>query len=73
MIKWGEAVSAHIKLEPGSTFTESDILVTAKSSMGDVKAPKQVTFVEDFPRTPVGKIDRKSLLAAAWQNVNRTI
>ncbi|MEM7097618.1 MAG: AMP-binding protein [Pseudomonadota bacterium] len=71
--KWGEAVSAHIKVEPGASINEEDVIVAAKAAMGGVKAPKVVTFVEDFPRTPVGKIDKKVLRDQAWANVGRVI
>ncbi|MEM7002452.1 MAG: AMP-binding protein [Pseudomonadota bacterium] len=71
--KWGEAVAAQIKLEPGVTLAEVDVIVAAKQSVGGVKAPKQVAFVEDFPRTPVGKIDKKVLRDQAWADADRSI
>ena len=71
--KWGEAVVAHIKLEPGADFGEDDLIVAAKAAIGGVKAPKRVTFVEDFPRTPVGKIDKKALRDQAWETAGRNI
>ena len=71
--KWGEVVAAHVKLEPGVTMQEDDVIVAAKQAMGGVKAPKQVTLVEDFPRTPVGKIDKKVLRDQAWAETGRTI
>ncbi len=71
--KWGEAVAAQIKLEPGVTLGEDELIVAAKAAIGGVKAPKRVTFVEDFPRTPVGKIDKKALRNEAWQSEERKI
>ncbi len=71
--KWGEAVAAQVKLEPGVQMAEVDVIVVAKEAIGGVKAPKQVTFVEDFPRTPVGKIDKKVLRDQAWAETGRTI
>jgi len=58
---WGEIVSAHVQLDDGSALRDIDIVVEAKRAIGSVKAPKQVKLVSDFPRTPVGKIDKKEM------------
>ncbi len=71
--KWGEAVSAHVQLEPDTELTPAEIMSQAKDAIGGVKAPKQVYLVDDFPRTPVGKIDKKALRAAAWAEAGRQI
>jgi len=71
--KWGESVAAQIKLTPGTSLSEVDVIVAAKQALGSVKAPKQVMFVEDFPRTPVGKIDKKSIRNHAWEGAGRTV
>ena len=71
--KWGEAVAAQVKLEPQAHLDEGDVIVAAKQAIGGVKAPKQVRFVDDFPRTPVGKIDKKTLRSQAWADAGRSI
>ncbi len=71
--KWGETVAAFIVKEEGSTLSEDDVIVQAKADLGGVKAPKQVIFVDDVPRTPVGKIDKKALRAEKWADAGRTI
>lgn len=71
--RWGEAVAAHVQLAEGVALTENDIIETVKSAVGSVKAPKRVTFVEDFPRTPIGKIDKKQLRDSAWKDTGRNI
>ena len=71
--KWGEAVVAHVQLEPGVQLEEVDLIVAAKTAIGGVKAPKRITFVDDFPRTPVGKIDKKALRQQAWEATGRSI
>ncbi len=70
---WGEAVSAHVQLADDADLTESDLIAAAKSAIGSVKSPKQVTFVDDFPRTPIGKIDKKQLRDGAWKATGRNI
>ncbi len=71
--KWGEAVAAYVQLEAGCSLSAADIMQTAKDDIGGVKAPKQVHFVAELPRTAVGKIDKKQLRATAWEGQERSI
>ena len=48
-------------------------MAQAREELGGVKAPKQVTVLDDLPRTPVGKIDKKPLREAAWSGLERKI
>ncbi len=71
--KWGEAVAAYVQQAPGATLGEPEVITQEKEAIGSVKAPKHITFVEDFPRTRVGKIDKKPLRDAAWAGRDRKI
>ncbi len=71
--KWGEAVAAQVKLAVEADLSEDDVMVAAKQAVGGVKAPKQVSIVEDFPRTPVGKIDKKAIRDQVWKATGRAI
>lgn len=71
--KWGEEVTAFINLDTGSSLTAEAIISAAKTKMGGVKAPKNIHFVNDFPRTPVGKIDKKALRSSQWADADRQI
>jgi acyl-CoA synthetase (AMP-forming)/AMP-acid ligase II len=71
--KWGEEVTAFVQVEPNSDVTASSIIDQCKALIGSVKAPKNVYFVDDFPRTPIGKIDKKKIRDENWQGSNRTI
>lgn len=71
--RWGEAVTAYVVLDEGSLLTAEDVIKTAKADIGGVKAPKQIIFREELPRTPVGKIDKKRLRDAAWAGEVRKI
>ncbi len=71
--QWGEAVAAYVVLQPGAQLSADDIIAAAKAEIGSVKAPKQVMFRTDFPRTPIGKIDKKKLRDLAWANETRKI
>jgi acyl-CoA synthetase (AMP-forming)/AMP-acid ligase II len=54
--KWGERVTAVLQLHPGLSVTESEVRNYVKGRLGSVKAPKQVEFWADLPRSKVGKV-----------------
>lgn len=61
--KWGEAVQAIVVADG---LDAAAIIAHARERLGGVKAPKAVAFVDDLPRTPAGKVDKKILRAAYW-------
>ncbi|MEM5314661.1 AMP-binding protein [Paraburkholderia sp. JHI869] len=42
-------------------LTESDVIEFARTSLAAYKVPKHVVFVNDLPKTPVGKVLRRQL------------
>jgi len=56
--KYGEIVGAFVRRSPGSDITESDVQEFARSRMARYKAPKHVFFVDEFPLTASGKIQK---------------
>jgi fatty-acyl-CoA synthase len=61
--RWGEVGRAFVLLRPGaSPVSSADIIQYCRANLAAYKAPRQVSFVEEFPRTAAGKI-RKHLLA----------
>lgn len=58
----GEAVKAWVVLKPGETATEEDIIQFCKKEMANYKAPRQVEFRDELPKTTVGKILRRELV-----------
>jgi long-chain acyl-CoA synthetase len=48
-----------VKREPG--LTESEVIEFARTSLAAYKVPKQVLFVNELPKTPVGKVLRRQL------------
>ena len=71
--KWGEAVKAVVELKPGAKATEEELIQLAKQKLGGVKAPKSVDFVDALPRSPVGKVLKKTLREPYWANRDRKI
>ena len=61
--KWGERVTAVVQLQPGAAVTEEEIRAFVKERIGSVKAPKQVEFWPDLPRSTVGKVLKTDIRA----------
>jgi fatty-acyl-CoA synthase len=59
--KWGEAVRAAVVLKPGHTATPEEIIAFCRDNLAAYKAPKQVDFLDELPKTGSGKISKKSL------------
>ncbi|MGY5872360.1 MAG: long-chain fatty acid--CoA ligase, partial [Candidatus Thorarchaeota archaeon] len=57
----GETVKAFVVLEPGQTATVDEIRAFAKEKMSVYKVPTDIDFVDDLPKTQVGKILRREL------------
>lgn len=70
---WGEAVKAIVVIKEGSTLDERVLIEYCKMKLGGVKAPKSVEFRAEIPKTPAGKIDRKSLRAPYWSERDRAV
>ena len=71
--KWGEMVCAYVEVAADSGLDEASIIQRARANLGGVKAPKRVSIVQELPRTPVGKLDKKPLREAAWAGRERKI
>jgi fatty-acyl-CoA synthase len=71
--KWGEAVKAMIVVRKGQSLTEDAVLAHCRIKLGAMKSPKTVEFVAEIPKTPAGKIDRKTLRAPYWAGMNRAV
>ena len=63
----GEVGHAFVELETGKAANEADIVAWAKQRLADYKVPRRITFVDDFPRTSTGKLQR-FLLTEQAQN-----
>jgi fatty-acyl-CoA synthase len=61
--KYGEELCACIVLRPGEQATDSDIRAFCDGQIAHYKIPKYVRFVEAFPMTVTGKIQKYLLRA----------
>lgn len=59
--KYGEAVCAFIKQSRGTTLIEEDVREFCKGNIARFKIPKHVIFVDEYPMTASGKIQKYKL------------
>jgi fatty-acyl-CoA synthase len=67
---YGEVVAAFVRPRPGSTVTGEDLAVALRERLTGHKVPTEWYFVDEFPRTPSGKI-QKFALREAWVRGDR--
>jgi fatty-acyl-CoA synthase len=56
--KYGEVVGAFVMLAEGADLTEGDVQEFCRARMARYKAPKHVFFVDSYPMTASGKIQK---------------
>jgi fatty-acyl-CoA synthase len=54
--KWGEAVTAVVRLVPGSELTLEELRAFAAQKLARYKLPLRLHFVDEMPRNPAGKV-----------------
>jgi len=60
----GETVKAYVKLREGERLEAAELREFLKDKLSPIEMPKQVEFrAEPLPKTLIGKLDRKALLA----------
>jgi long-chain acyl-CoA synthetase len=57
----GQAIAAFIVPAPGATPTENDLLRQSTQQMETFMVPKYIRLIDNLPKTPNGKIDKKLL------------
>ena len=69
--KYGEEVGAFIKRKAGSELREEDIIDFCRGQIARFKIPKYVFFVDEFPMTASGKIQKYKLRNMAQELIGR--
>lgn len=62
--EWGESVKAVVELQPGyepSPALAEELQTWARERLAHFKCPRTVDFVEGLPRTPSGKLSKRTL------------
>jgi acyl-CoA synthetase (AMP-forming)/AMP-acid ligase II len=57
----GERVVAHVQVAPGETLDAETLRAHCAERLARYKVPEEFVFVDDFPRTPMGKIRKVDL------------
>jgi len=58
----GEAVKAFVvRKDPSKSLTEQDVMSFCQSRLAKYKVPKKVEFVDELPKTLIGKVLRRKL------------
>ena len=57
----GQAISAIVALREGEQLVEKDVLRHCAAGLEDFMVPHSIEFRDTLPKTPNGKVDRKTL------------
>jgi long-chain acyl-CoA synthetase len=59
---WGEEVVAFIVRNEGASLSADDVIAYCTEHLADFKCPRKVEFVESFPKTATGKIQKNKII-----------
>lgn len=68
---YGEELAAWILLHPQSTCREEDIRSFCRNKLAHYKVPKYIQFVESFPMTVTGKLQKFRMRELALEALNK--
>src|SRR3984957_15424299 len=74
--EWGEEVKSVLTLNPGYVGSDAlakDIQAFARDHLAGFKVPRSIEFVDELPRSPAGKIQRKKVRDPYWAGRARSI
>jgi fatty-acyl-CoA synthase len=69
--RWVEAVTAFVV--PAGEVDGDELIGHCRGLLADYKVPKRVQFVDDIPKSPVGKLLRRALRDPLWEGHERPI
>ncbi|OBA70922.1 AMP-binding protein [Gordonia sp. 852002-10350_SCH5691597] len=59
--EFGESVKAVVQRTPGSTLTAQELIDFCRDRLAHYKTPRVIDFVDELPRLPTGKLNKKTL------------
>ena len=71
--KFGEVPAAYVALKPGESVSEDELTEHCKARLARFKRPRLYKFVDDFPKTPIGKIQKNILKDSYWKDREKKI
>ncbi|MGE4432316.1 MAG: AMP-binding protein [Sphingobium sp.] len=72
----GEEIKAVIQLRHGfapDAKMEAEIIRFCRDSLSLYKCPRSVDFVDQLPRSPMGKLSKKDIKQRYWQDIRQSI
>ncbi len=71
--KFGEVPIAYVMLKSGESVDEAALIELCAERLARFKRPRSVKFVDDFPKTPIGKIQKNILREPYWKEKEKKI
>jgi len=59
---WGQRVVAFVSRRPGLAVTADQLIAFVAERLAVYKTPEEIVFLDDLPKTPAGKVERRALL-----------
>jgi fatty-acyl-CoA synthase len=64
--KWGERPKAFVVLKEGQAVAEGELIEHVRIKIAHYKAPRNVDFLVELPKTSTGKIQKFALRDTEW-------
>ena len=71
--KWGETPKAFVVEQPDTDLSEDGVIDFVKERLAGYKSPTSVEFVDDFPETATGKVQKYELRSEYWDDETRMV
>jgi fatty-acyl-CoA synthase len=68
-----EVAVAFVRFEPGHRLTEAEVIDYCRGKIASFKTPRHVVFVDDFPWTSSGKIQKVKLREEALRHLGQAV
>jgi acyl-CoA synthetase (AMP-forming)/AMP-acid ligase II len=71
--KWGEVPAAHVRLKSEGGVSQEELEAHCAERLARFKRPRLIEFVTEFPKTPIGKIQKNVLKEPYWKGREKKI
>lgn len=71
--KWGERPKAFVVLKTNSTVSDCDLTQFAREHIAAFKAPREIVFLPELPKTSTGKTRKNELRDREWHGERERI
>lgn len=71
--KWGESVLAVVVKRRGKEVSAEELIEFCRARLAHYKTPRQISFVEQLPRNPSGKVLKTVLREPYWKGKERRV